>query len=366
MEQKAIRKIANRVSNCRELKFKTDVPNTLTYLIASNPSPARVDIYCDTCTAVTQRIYDGQIRSIFNTNCNLKEIERILNSPPELSLMNLDKLQHDTSNSDTSSKSYDKYQIEEKESDKKYRLNNEMMLSIGETILAAESAALKKHLQSLIETSKSANMHFACSFPSEIMQEVENIFESNHSDTLVCAATNGKAAIFVFNSGRWEATSNIPKGLKEKLISHDSPPVYVSLGSKGRYYAAFLDGKKVWDGPDSMDFFFLKKPVRCVAFGRSVNDFLIVYEDGTWKNFGNLPRELHGHLHKDGKRLNNVRFVTLGANSEWCVRDMDGNIEWGGVTDFVSEIFETMEDTDKDLLFVDYGCANDTYFMIYQ
>ena len=52
-----------------------------------------------------------------------------------------------------------------------------------------------------------------------------------------------------------EATSNIPKGLKEKLISHDSPPVYVSLGSKGRYYAAFLDGKKVWDGPDSMDFF---------------------------------------------------------------------------------------------------------------
>jgi hypothetical protein len=148
------------------------------------------------------------------------------------------------------------------------------------------------------------------------------------------------------------------------LMRNGSPPTYVSLGSKGRYYASFEDGKKVWEGPDTMDIFFLKKPVRCIAFGRTVDDFIVVYDDGTWKKSGSIPHDLSNIL----ETINNgISCITLGVNGEYFVKDCYGKMWWGGLSDMVNQVLDEVmeEDGGVEIEFMDFGSFQDSYFLIY-
>mmetsp|Transcript_14142 Transcript_14142/g.21220 ORF Transcript_14142/g.21220 Transcript_14142/m.21220 type:complete len:357 (-) Transcript_14142:75-1145(-) len=348
LSSEEVRKIANKTPNCREItKGKS---NTLSFLLSTEPNPARMQIYCDTGTVVTMRIFDNTIRHIFKHKCSIKDVENIFQTPPVLSLLNLDELQHD----DTTGT--------------KESMSDNQMLEIGETILAAESEAIKSHYLSLRKHrgDQIPEKEYACSFPDQVMTEVEKILQAStgNSGRIACAATNGNSAVFVYQTGRWKATDKIPRGLLTKMLQHKSAPVYVSIGGKDRYYASFEDGKKVWDGPKSMDFFFLKKPVRCVAFGRATNDIVVVYEDGSWKHFGNIPNGLNTLLTENG-RASNIDCITMGANGEYFVKDKEGQMWWGGVSEVIDEIFNDMEEKGRDLQFVDFGCMKDSYFMMY-
>jgi hypothetical protein len=345
---KEVRMIANKTPSCREItKGKS---NTLSFLLSTEPTPARMQIYCDTGTVVTMRIFDKTIRHIFKHKCSIRDVEHIFRNPPGLSLLNLDDLQYDATNGTKDSMS-----------------DNEM-LEIGETILAAESEAIKSHYLNLKKNrgNQMSEKEYACSFPDQVMQQVENILEgsSGNSGRITCAAINGKSAVFIYQSGRWKATDKIPRQLLTKLLQHKSAPVYISIGSKDRYYASFEDGKKVWDGPKSMDFFFLQKPVRCVAFGRAANDIVVVYEDGSWKHFGNISTGLNALLTDNG-RASNIDCITMGANGEYFVKDKEGQMWWGGVSEVIEEVFNEMDENGRELQFVDFGCLNDSYFMMY-
>lgn len=345
-----VRKIAKTFSNCREVTSANESSNTLSFLLANEQNPARIQIHCDTGTVITLRIFDKLVRQIFKHRCALKDVENIFKSPPELSITKLDELQYDDTEGTRDS------------------MSDSQMLDIGETILAAESEALKSHYHSLQKCRDDAmpEKEYACSFPADVMKQVDHILQSSSSGRgrITCAATNGMSAVFLYQNGHWKGTDNVPRNLLRKLLQHKSSPTYLSMGSKDRYYASFEDRKKVWDGPKSMDFFFLKKPVRCVAFGRAVNDIIVVYEDGSWKHFGNMPSGLNTLLTENG-RANNIECITLGANDEYFVKDEAGQMWWGGVSKMVDGVFNEMTEKGKELQFIDFGCMEDSYFMIY-
>mmetsp|Transcript_9793 Transcript_9793/g.18414 ORF Transcript_9793/g.18414 Transcript_9793/m.18414 type:complete len:378 (-) Transcript_9793:101-1234(-) len=369
--KKQIRRIAIKCPQCTEILKNNKNSNILSFLISIQPNPARVQIYCDTRTVITLRVFDGTVRHIIKPNCSLKDVEHILKDPPELSLLNLDKLPYDNGSSTTKKKEED-----EKE-EQPIIMTDEYMLDIGETILAAESEALKAHYHALkiqMERSHEPEVEFACSFPSHVMDQVEKIIHDGPSSTssirkkqrMICAATDGQSAVFIYESGLWRATKELSKGLMTQLLRHSSPPTYVSLGSKGRYYASFQDGKKVWEGPQSMDLFFLKKPVRCIAFGRTVDDFMVVYEDGTWKYSGSIPRDLVNILNSKNGAAILVRCITMGANGEYFLKDVQGNMWWGGLSNVVNGVLDEVIDDGNEIDFMDFGSLNDSYFLIYK
>ncbi len=140
---------------------------------------------------------------------------------------------------------------------------------------------------------------------------------------------------------------------------------YVALGTKGRYFVNFKNGKKCWEGSKSLDSYVLKRNVKCIAFGKSKEDFFCVYEDGSWKCHGNMPGGLE-KLMADRDHLGDLHCVTLGANGEYFVKAMNGRMWWGGVTDEIDQVFDEMvSELNKTLEFVDFGDGAGSYFMIY-
>jgi hypothetical protein len=297
----------------------------------------------------------------------LKDVEHILRDPPQLSLLDLEKLPYDH---ESSSKGKENGTTEITK--EPITMTDEYMLDIGETILAAESEALKSHYQALKihkERHHEPELEYACSFPNHVMDQVEKIIHGSsaiHKQRMICAAIDGQSAVFLYESGLWRATKELSKGLMTLLLRHSSPPTYVSLGSKGRYYATFEDGKKVWEGPQPMDLFFLKKPVRCIAFGRTVNDFIVVYEDGTWKHSGTIPRDLENLLHSKNGETILVSCITLGVNGEYFLKDRRGNMWWGGLSDVVHEVVDEVLEDGNEIDFMDFGSLKDSYFLIYK
>lgn len=371
--KKQIRGIARKCPHCTEIRKNNNV-NILSFLISLEPNPARIQIYCDTRTVITLRVFDGTARHIIKPNCSLKDVEHILRDPPELSLLNLDKLPFDPDSSHSSSKQGRDTTPPNMEPST-MTMTDEYMLDVGETILAAESEALKAHHHALKihkERNHEPELEYACSFPSHVMDQVETIIHggssssSNLKPRMVCAATDGQSAVFVYENGSWRATKELAKGLMTNLMRHSSPPTYVSLGSKGRYYASFEDGKKVWEGPQSMDVFFLKKPVRCIAFGRTVNDYMVVYEDGTWKYSGSIPRDLEDLLYSNNGEAIGVSSITLGAHGEYFAKDDRGNMWWGGLSDVVQEVLDEVIEDGNEIDFMDFGSLKDSYFLIYK
>ncbi len=359
-----VRKIALGTPNCVEIRPPKHHPNILSFLKITEPDPARIQIYVDTGTVVILRVLNGSVRHMFIPKCKFKKLESIFKDPQELSLTDLNQLQKvDNTNGSANVPNDEKGST---------TMTDDVLLEIGETVLAAESEALKSHYTSLKKKSLEENLkcpwmyHFS---NQDVAKQVQRITTSSKAklDSIKCIAMNGTSAIFLHGKGKgWTVSGKIPSALWTKLSQTKSIPTYASLGSKGRYYVSFKNNKTNWDGPKSMDLLFLVRPVRCVAFGVGIDDIIVVYKDGSWKHFGSIPTELEKILYKDGKSRN-VECITLGPHGEYFVRDRNGSTWWGGLSGKVESSIQKMKsDTGKTVEFIDFGDSAGTFLIMFK
>jgi hypothetical protein len=349
-----VREIAQQTPNCVEISQKKHA-NILSFLKATEPDPARIQIYVDTGTVVILRVLNGSVRHIFIPKCKLRKLEMIFKDPQELSLTDMDS----------------QLQLDHTSKAKIPALTDDLLLEIGEAVLAAESEALNSHYKSLKKrVCRREDPQFSWIYQfsqQDVTKQVDTITRSSKlkMDSVNCIATNGTSAIVLHPKGKgWNISGKVPSALWTKLTQTKSKLTYVSLGSEGRYYASFKDNKTDWDGPKSMDLLFLVRPVKCVAFGAGINDILVVYNDGSWKHFGKIPEELENILNKNG-RAKNIECITMGSNGEFFVKNKEGSMWWGGLSKKVDRVFdEIIDDADKTLYFVDFGDSSGTFFMI--
>jgi hypothetical protein len=91
--------------------------------------------------------------------------------------------------------------------------------------------------------------------------QLHSIHRSDHmnkkfNEQVTCIACGGNATIMLYESGITSMTTGLTKklcnSLKKRRQKSLPPPEYVALGSRGRYYVRFTDGKSDWVGCDAM------------------------------------------------------------------------------------------------------------------
>ncbi len=222
-----VRRIGKKAPNCSEIK--SNLPHILSFLLSSEPDPARIEVYCDSATVSTLRIFNGCIRHILERDCSIRRVEEIFRNPPKLSLTELDKelnlnqeIKLQKSKSLRSSPEIGQHKrvrggISQAFSFSKQGntvtpevLENDLnLLEIGEAVLVSENNVLKSHYAAAtaakLRKNKKMNMsgiaggkdrqtrEYACSFPQYVMEQVEDALDnaSSNNHLITCAATNG-------------------------------------------------------------------------------------------------------------------------------------------------------------------------------
>ena len=194
------------------------------------------------------------------------------------------------------------------------------------------------------------------------------MMDGNFTSDCSCIALSGDedVAIMLFDRGTWAYTAGLPTALYNKLhtraVSHPSPTV-VSLGSQGRYYIRFENGKSEWAGPESLSETIkedLSRTPVSVAFGESWGAYFVVFQDGGWAYRGEIPTGLRNALTSNKDK--SIEFGSLGPNGEYFLRAKSGRIWLGGCsTEFNRRI---TGGTRKKLCRVHFG-DNEAYICRY-
>ena len=147
-------------------------------------------------------------------------------------------------------------------------------------------------------------------------------------------ATNGTATIALYDEGGFAWTSGLPKLLHNKLNGRSikSPrPTLVALGSEGRYFIQFADGKFEWVGSDEMGEKVKSNSSRVVSvsFGQHFNDYVIVFEHGGFSYSGVLA--VDNIIRSNGKKK--LLGMALGPNGEYWLK-MEHMFWYQGSTEF--------------------------------
>lgn len=155
------------------------------------------------------------------------------------------------------------------------------------------------------------------------------------SDT-TCLAVGEDAALAIFEDGQYTYTSGLPTGLHNKLHSrpsHAPPPVYCAMGSMGRFYIKFKNGKswgvvpdEFWQALDEKE----GRQVKSVAFGKDWDTYFVVFTDGYWTWEGDPPSGLCQKL-QDRDCASDLDFVSLGPNGEWFLAAKNRRMWWEGI-----------------------------------
>lgn len=156
---------------------------------------------------------------------------------------------------------------------------------------------------------------------------------------------------------------NLLKKLKTRASSHPSPD-YVALGSNGRYYIRFTNGKSEWVGPGDLSDLLKRdhRKVASVAFGQDWEDYFVVFEDGGFQCTG-VPYGLVEKLKARGNR-GDLKKVTLGPDGEWSLWAKNGRAWWGGIdTDTLNEI-SNIEKSGNNITDLKFG-GDGRYFIRY-
>eukprot|EP00961_Rhodomonas_salina_P022235 299241-Rhodomonas_salina.1 len=191
--------------------------------------------------------------------------------------------------------------------------------------------------------------------------------ESDLDEEVTCVAVGGVSTILLYKTGDSAWTSNLPDGLYNKLTGREQtgglpPPLYVSLGSGGRYFVLFEDGASQWVGCNDMS-----KCIKhtdefpcSVAFGNSWESYFLVFEDGDWE-YNNVPDDLdsliEGEVAEDGL---DIEHVSLGPNGEWYLVASDGRAWWNGLSDRMDE--DILSVGNDRVAFMDFG-EHYTYYL---
>jgi len=191
-----------------------------------------------------------------------------------------------------------------------------------------------------------------------------SFYASEHfNEDVVSIATTGDATIMFYKDGGLSCTAGLTDNLYNKLKGRQDTlpsPTYVAMGTEGRYYIEFADGKTEWVGPKAISK-YLQNPeafgahsrdgVRSVAFGEDSDTYFIVYEGGHWKHDGSIPAGLVDLL-KRREHVGDLDHVSLGPGGEWYVAATNGRAWWGGVPDDFGEFIKDMKNS---IEFVDFG-----------
>ncbi len=369
-----VRDIASNVKDCDEIitshnkgksphssKKKSTLPSAseresvISFLVKGDS--VRVNVYCQRGTVGVCHVLNGQVREIFRQNCSLEKLGRILCDPPSLSVIGVDFFPSASADNEGSVADIDTITS----------IRNDLELAdVGIAILLGEANALKDHLHTLQHSSVSedasssprqsrANKEenttdIAFSLPAHTVSFVENCLADSMDDPIHCVATNGPGTIFLYDSGEWAYTSEIPEKLQSVFSKRSrlSPiPVYVSLGSHDRFFVKFADGSCEWRG--SVDFeqtvekhIKNKREIRNIAFGSDKYSHFVVFEDGSWEFQGaGIPDGLESKL-KARKDRDDLTCVTLGPDGEWFLKVRNGRNWWGNVSDELDEVYNRM------------------------
>ena len=198
--------------------------------------------------------------------------------------------------------------------------------------------------------------------------------------------TNGEGCVILRENGAFNVVGDIPRKLEERLFDRDGPfPEYISLGSNDRYFVKFDDGTYYFYGPDSMATILEKRmpqrqrgkgkkkrrggkssnlSVASVAFGREIEDFFVVFTDGSWECDGFLHKGLDKLLDDRGN-LADLLWVSLGPDNQWCLKARNGRVWWSGVSDEISEaLFDITDARETDVKYISFG-VDDSYFLLF-
>jgi len=380
---------------------------------------ARVNVFCDTGTVATCRIFHGIPRETFRRNVSsLDVVERLLRHPPcpaevDESLVGLSDATN-TNNLNASTGSVTMSPTKKKAPPPIRSLKDDIeLVEVGLCILNGEKEKLQNHLLSLEEEkreeanvrnnsnavgqpktstsraehnannqdsteegeedegSEEEGMEFQFSLPVSAMKHVEQCLQdiSRMNKLVRGVATNGKGTIFLYGNGGVAYTPNIPKHLYQKLkLLRNSPisarPSYVSLGTRDRYFVAFKDDTFDWKGPKPLDKILkgISQAPRSVAFGSSYDTFFIVFADGSWKFHGrSIPPQLADKLEERRDKADLV-CVNLGPHGEWFLRAENGRMWWGGISEDLDAVTQEILQAGNFLHFIDFG-EDGSYFL---
>ena len=383
-----VREIASDVKDCDEIitsynkgnssqsskkKYTSPRPSKrepiLSFLVKDYS--VRVNVYCQSGTIGICHVLNGQVREIFRQKCSLEKLGRILCDPPSLSTIGVDFFPSVSADNEGSVADIDTITS----------LRNDLELAdVGIAILLGEANALKDHLQTLQQSSVSetassssrqsrANKDdnttdIAFSLPAHTVSFVENCLADSSDDAIHCVATNGPGTIFLYDSGEWAYTSEIPEKL-ESIFSkrtRSSPiPVYVTLGSHDRFFIKFADGSCEWHGTTEFEqtvekHLKNKRGIRNIAFGSDKYSHFFVFDDGSWEFQGDgIPDGLENKL-KAREDRDDLTCVTLGPDGEWFLKVRNGRKWWGNVSDELDEVYNSLCEEGYDKVqFVVFG-----------
>jgi hypothetical protein len=394
LDPDAVRKCAERVHGCREVA--TCGENVLSFMVGLESKDkaklARINVYVETGTIGTCRVMGEQVREVFRRNvANVEAVEKYLRDPPNLTQID-PALMPDI----------DQTSVEGKME----------LAEVGVCVLMGEKEALESQVNNLLgesmakqskdsddsDSSVEEGMEFEFSFTQDVMVQVEQCLSdiSSMDKNVNGVGISAKGAVFLCKSvflvisfdhsthlfsqclvsfsdgnGGVAYTPNIPRPLYQKLralkTNQRAPrPIYVSLGTRDRYFVHFFDGSREWKGPKSIDRILKQhqNAPRSVAFGSTYDTFFMVFDDGSWEHQGRgIPKDLQAKL-TDRAGRPDVVCVTLGPKGEWFLRAKNGRMWWGGVSRELDETIQSLLDDDHYLNFLDFG-DDGTFFLTY-
>lgn len=145
-----------------------------------------------------------------------------------------------------------------------------------------------------------------------------------------CIAISGYTVLGLLEDGSPCWSNPLPTSLLDKLDGRQkslSPPSYVAMGSRDRYFIQFKDGSCSWSG-----YLPIKETAgrpEIVCFGEYEDSYLIKTKDHRfyWRN---IPRAVEDILDSRNSKLSNLQFISLGPEGEWFIRWASGYVEWDG------------------------------------
>jgi len=154
-------------------------------------------------------------------------------------------------------------------------------------------------------------------------KRVQKELEKIDLNELKCFALtpDGKGIVYVEKDGVCHWTGKIGRNLA-KLLDSSTKSVHavaINLGSHGRYFVRFLDGKVAVNGNEKLFGMVDKGDVKMVAFGKRFDSYAIIYRDGS-TSWENVPRRLRKILERCDGEGAKAEFVSIGVDGDYFVR----------------------------------------------
>jgi len=346
----------------------------------------RINVYYGSKSVGICHFLNGEVREIFKKCKSLRALFELVKRPPQLTYFDSQMLQLDNTNEaidkghlnqENNSKTLDnkvpsritaKAQIETS--------RNKIDLSdIGLAILGAERDQLQERIRELEEIrglkaqfdvdlknfnydrSDEAKKKYMVEVPPKSMFQVKSMLHSRDSD-VISVSTTGIGTVVLYKYGNTSFTSLIPPKLIEKLDVRKrthvpKPPVYVSIGTKKRFYIKLNNGDHYWVSCPGMSksLKICKKEVACVAFGKKWKSFFLVFTDGSWEFGDEIPKGLKQLLY-DRRGAEDLVAVTMGPKDEWFLKTKKGSTWWGGLSDHLESKISPIKNR---IMFMDFG-----------